>query len=222
MIIGKEWLSIKETADFLGIKQDALRKRVKRGAYRYRHVQRKGHQKEIRIFKGDVMRRIEEKEAKAKEKLKKKEKLERETAGITRAKMTKPKVLLADDSEDFIKYLSKFLGNWEILIAKDGEEALRILENEFPDLLLLEIPIPKINGYGVIERKNHNELIAKIPFAFVSYLKGSLRVEEGKTYNPQEYFRKPLLASELEKFKNFITQIREKILSENKEGEKTK
>ena len=69
--------------------------------------------------------------------------------------------------KEFTKYLSKFLGDWEILIAKDGEETLKILQNEFPDLLLLEIPIPKINGYEVIERKSHNELITKIPFAFV-------------------------------------------------------
>lgn len=51
----------------------------------------------------------------------------------------------------------------------------------------------------------------------MSYLKGDLRVEEGRTYNPEEYFRKPLLESELEKFKNFIAEIRKKIASENTE-----
>ena len=217
-MIEKDWLSIKEAADCLGVKQDALRKRVKRGTYRHRYVKGKGSQKEIRIFKDDIMRTVEE-EARAKERLKRKEKFESKLEETGRAKRAKPKVLLADDSENFTKYLSKLLGDWDILIARDGEEALKMLEDDFPDLLLLEIPIPKINGYEVIERKNQNELIAGIPFALVSYLKGSLRVEEGRTYKPQGYFRKPLLGSELEEFKGFITQMKEKIVSQSQPKE---
>ncbi|MFC2017670.1 response regulator transcription factor [Chloroflexota bacterium] len=65
--------------------------------------------------------------------------------------MTK-KILIAEDEEDIIELLSAILadsGDYEILYARDGEEALRIAGVDNPDIILLDVQLPKLNGYEV-------------------------------------------------------------------------
>jgi len=65
--------------------------------------------------------------------------------------MTK-KILIVDDEETILQLLSTifgFLEDYEILCARDGEEALRIARKHNPDIILLDIQIPKINGNEV-------------------------------------------------------------------------
>ena len=63
--------------------------------------------------------------------------------------MTK-KILLAEDEEDILELLSTILGDlgdYEILCARGGEETLRIVRVDNPDIILLDIQLPKLNGY---------------------------------------------------------------------------
>ncbi len=65
--------------------------------------------------------------------------------------MTK-KILLVEDEEDILELLSAIfddLRDYGILWARDGEEALRIARAEHPDIILLDIQLPKLNGYEV-------------------------------------------------------------------------
>lgn len=74
--------------------------------------------------------------------------------------MEKIKVVIADDNREFCHILSKFIGeeeNFEIIgIAKDGIEALSLVEAKRPDILILDVIMPHLDGLGVLE-KLHNK-----------------------------------------------------------------
>ncbi|QXM06033.1 sporulation transcription factor Spo0A [Crassaminicella indica] len=66
------------------------------------------------------------------------------------------RVLIADDNKDFCDILSEYLGKQEDLeivgIAKDGLEAIDLVSNELPDVLVLDIIMPHLDGLGVLEK----------------------------------------------------------------------
>jgi len=72
------------------------------------------------------------------------------------------KVLIVDD-EAMIRLLLKqvldrlTMKNLSVLVAEDGEEALKIIEEERPDLILLDVLLPKVNGYDVCAQVRHIE-----------------------------------------------------------------
>jgi two-component system alkaline phosphatase synthesis response regulator PhoP len=62
------------------------------------------------------------------------------------------KILIVEDEEDIIELLSAIFddpGGYKVLCARDGEEALRIAQLNNPDIILLDILLPKLNGYQV-------------------------------------------------------------------------
>ena len=62
------------------------------------------------------------------------------------------KILIVEDEETILELLSEIfsdLGDYRILYARDGEEALRLVRGNNPDIILLDIHIPRINGYEV-------------------------------------------------------------------------
>jgi DNA-binding response OmpR family regulator len=65
--------------------------------------------------------------------------------------MTK-KILIVEDEEDIIELLSAVfddLSDYKVLYARDGEEALKIARLDSPDVILLDIQLPKLNGYKI-------------------------------------------------------------------------
>ena len=65
--------------------------------------------------------------------------------------MSKAKVMVVDDSPTELKLMSEpFLSQgYELITAKDGEEALQKVESEQPDLIVLDVIMPKLNGFNV-------------------------------------------------------------------------
>jgi len=70
--------------------------------------------------------------------------------------MRKTKVVIADDNKEFCEILNRFISSYEEFevtgIAKDGIEALQIIEKERPDVLILDIIMPHLDGLEVLER----------------------------------------------------------------------
>jgi len=64
---------------------------------------------------------------------------------------SKTKILIADDEEGMRRLVSATLqpGGYEIFVAKDGEEALRIIREKSPDMSILDISMPKVDGMEV-------------------------------------------------------------------------
>jgi CheY-like chemotaxis protein len=77
------------------------------------------------------------------------------------------KILIVDDTPSNIDILVGYLGeNYELLIALDGFQALSILENDIPDLILLDIRMPGMDGFEVCKEIKNNSSISQMPVIF--------------------------------------------------------
>ncbi len=83
--------------------------------------------------------------------------------------MSECNVLIVDDTQANVDILLYLLGNdYDITVAVDGETALEIVAEERPDLILLDIMMPGIDGFEVCRRLKANESTRDIPIMFMS------------------------------------------------------
>ena len=80
------------------------------------------------------------------------------------------RILLIEDEEILINLLEKKLiqEGYEVSIAKDGEEGLKRMREINPDLILLDIMMPKMGGFEVMEEMNKESELKKIPVVIIS------------------------------------------------------
>ncbi|MCX6736948.1 MAG: response regulator [Candidatus Parcubacteria bacterium] len=110
--------------------------------------------------------------------------------------LNKPKVLLVED-DSFLSSLLRLKlekSNYEITHAADGQQALDILLNFKPDLILLDLILPKKNGFEVLEAIRQNPLTEKIPVIIISNLGQESDVTRGKSLGIIDYFIKAKLS----------------------------
>lgn len=82
---------------------------------------------------------------------------------------------------------------YQVVEAGDGSEALAILENQRPDLVLCDISMPGLDGYGVLDALRRNEQEhAEIPFLFLSALGDPRHIVDGKRLGADDYLVKPI------------------------------
>lgn len=115
-------------------------------------------------------------------------------------------ILVVDDMIDHLKLISKIIGDrYKAALSKSGEQALKFLEKNHPDLILLDIQMPGIDGYEVLRRIRADERLADIPVLFVSSgmtQEISLKCTE---LNAQGYIKKPFTSDEvLTKVEQFL------------------
>ncbi len=107
--------------------------------------------------------------------------------------MGMPRVLIVDDELDIVESI-KFrleLENIECLEAYDGEEALAKAKKEKPDLILLDIMLPKINGYKISRLLKFDEAYKNIPIIMLTARTQERDVEIGEETGADEYVTKP-------------------------------
>ena len=113
--------------------------------------------------------------------------------------MQKAKILVADDSFESVELLKEVLTDkgYEVIIAFDGEEALVKAREEKPDLLLLDIMMPKVDGYEVCRCLKADPNTAHIPILILT-ARGDIpdRVK-GLDLGAEDYFTKPFNIQEL-------------------------
>jgi two-component system, OmpR family, alkaline phosphatase synthesis response regulator PhoP len=75
------------------------------------------------------------------------------------------RILLVDDDVDFVKATTKVLQSkpYEVIAAYDGKEGLEKARSEKPDLVLLDILMPKVDGFAVAEQFKKDQTLSKIP-----------------------------------------------------------
>lgn len=107
----------------------------------------------------------------------------------------KPVILCVDDEPTNLKFLMEILKeDYQVYLAPSGERALVFLKSKRPDLILLDIEMPKMNGYEVIsEIKNHPDW-ADIPIIFLTGLEGRDKEQEAFALGAVDYILKPISA----------------------------
>lgn len=108
-------------------------------------------------------------------------------------------ILVADDERD-IRQLVKFTleyNNHEVLMAKNGEDALELLYKHKPDLVLLDVRMPRLNGYEVCRTIKKDPNYQTIPVLFLSAKGQDAEVQEGLATGADGYIVKPFSPDQL-------------------------
>lgn len=102
------------------------------------------------------------------------------------------KVLIVEDDEYISKVYEIKLAKEgvEILISRDGEDALKKISSELPDLILLDLMIPKKDGFAVLEEIKKKPKIGKIPVIVLSNLGQTSDMERAKSLGAKEFLIK--------------------------------
>ena len=117
------------------------------------------------------------------------------------------KILIVDDEPDILKAVTFRVKKleYEVVTATNGQEALDLIQKEEPDLILLDIELPVMNGYEVCQRVKTNEKLKHIPIIFLTASIASKIAEKVKEFNADDYLIKPFDFEELsKKIKKFI------------------
>jgi CheY-like chemotaxis protein len=116
----------------------------------------------------------------------------------------KKNILIVDDDPDIIfsirKILEKMSGDeYNIISAENGKKCLDMLKNnEVPDIILLDIMMPEINGWVVYDMVKNNPLWKNIPIVFLTARKDKLAIGAGERLG-DDYITKPFESEELVK-----------------------
>ena len=114
-------------------------------------------------------------------------------------KFLNSRILVVDDEPANVFFLKGILAGegYKVITATDGLECLGILNNNHPDVILLDIMMPGITGIEVLEKIKGNELTANIPVIMVTAKTESSDVEEALDKGAIEYIKKPIDEVEL-------------------------
>ena len=107
---------------------------------------------------------------------------------------TLPQILIVEDNLDSLYIFQTRLAaqGYEILTASDGEDALAIAREKQPDLILLDIMMPKLNGVEVCRRLKGDSSLPFMPIVMVTALAGSEDIVAGLEAGADEYLTKPV------------------------------
>lgn len=102
-------------------------------------------------------------------------------------------VLIADDESDIVETLQFMLESegFEVLTAYDGEEALKLARTAFPDIILLDVMMPKINGYKVSRLLKFDKKFQNIPILMITARSQEEDKLIGEETGADEYITKP-------------------------------
>ncbi len=110
----------------------------------------------------------------------------------------KTKILIVEDERDIVEFLTYNLEaeNFNVISAHDGEEGLKKME-EKPDIVLLDIMMPKMDGYEVCRRIRENKKTAKLPVIFLSAKSSEYDELKGLDLGANDYILKPVSPAKL-------------------------
>jgi len=112
---------------------------------------------------------------------------------------TSAKLLLIDDDPNLILLVKDYLefNDYEVLTATQGREALTILEQQIPDLIICDIMMPEMDGYAFVQEIRQNANWDQIPVIFLSAKGQSKDKIKGLTHGADVYMVKPFEPEEL-------------------------
>jgi len=123
---------------------------------------------------------------------------------------TKLKILIIEDDTFLLNmYTTKFeLENYDVATAADGAEGLKKAGSFVPDIILLDILMPKMNGFEVLENLKKSDVTKDIPVILLTNLNQKDEVEKGLALGAKDYLIKAhFMPSEIvEKIKKLLSE----------------
>ena len=119
-------------------------------------------------------------------------------AGVVDPSKTAARVLVADDNADMRDYLRRMLGqHYRVEVVGDGRTALDRIRHEAPDLVLADVMMPTLDGFGLVAAIRADEHSRSLPVILLSARAGEEARIEGLNAGADEYLVKPFSAREL-------------------------
>ena len=109
------------------------------------------------------------------------------------------KILIAEDERDIrdlIIFTLRFSG-YEVVAASNGEEAIQLAQQEMPDLILLDVRMPRKTGYEACRAIKADEKTKNIPVIFLSAKGQESEIQAGLQAGAVEYLLKPFVPDQL-------------------------
>ncbi|RMI14546.1 MAG: hybrid sensor histidine kinase/response regulator [Calditrichaeota bacterium] len=109
------------------------------------------------------------------------------------------KILIVEDSKESVDLLAYFLkpAGYELVTVSDGIEAIQYISQELPDLILLDVVLPRMNGFQVCERLKKDERTFHIPIIMITNLKELKDKIRGLEAGADDFITKPFDSVEL-------------------------
>ncbi|MFM7019029.1 response regulator transcription factor [Flavobacterium sp.] len=103
------------------------------------------------------------------------------------------KILIVDDEPNIVMSLEYTFkkNNFEVYIARDGQEALDILKTKFPDVIILDVMMPMVDGYATLEQIKKDSNLTHTKVIFLSAKNKESDVEKGMALGANAYLTKP-------------------------------
>jgi CheY-like chemotaxis protein len=122
--------------------------------------------------------------------------------------MKRKRILVVDDSSTMLlmeQMILEKMTAYEVIVARDGSEAVQKAVAETPDLILMDVVMPKMGGFEACREIRSQPSTSRIPIIFVTTRGEPGRVEEGYMIGGNDYVAKPVNGNELiPKIRNLI------------------
>lgn len=117
------------------------------------------------------------------------------------------KILIVDDEPNIVMSLEYTFkkNNFEVFIARDGQEAMDILEKQLPDIIILDVMMPMVDGYATLEQIKKDERLRHCKIIFLSAKNKEKDIEKGLLLGANLYVTKPF------SLKKLVEQVQELI-----------
>ena len=111
------------------------------------------------------------------------------------------RILLADDEAGFAELLSNLLRSdgYEVVVAKDGQDALTKLEEYQPDAIISDIVMPNVDGLEMFRRVKSSSKTSSIPFLFISGYQDNQIYEKARKIGVFGVLQKPIDIDQIER-----------------------
>ena len=109
------------------------------------------------------------------------------------------KILIVDDEPNIVMSLEYTFkkNNFEVFIARDGQEALDILKKQLPDVIILDVMMPMVDGFATLEQIKKDERLRHCKVIFLSAKNKEKDIEKGLSLGANLYVTKPFSIKKL-------------------------
>ena len=109
------------------------------------------------------------------------------------------KILLIEDNEDVRENTAEILelASYRVITAPDGKEGVELAKSELPDLIICDIMMPGLDGYGVLHLLSKDPALSSVPFIFLTAKAERSDMRRGMDMGADDYITKPFDKSEL-------------------------
>ncbi len=109
------------------------------------------------------------------------------------------KILLIEDNADIRENMSEILelAGYEVISAENGKKGVELAIEQLPDLIICDIMMPVLDGYGVLHMLHKNDKLQHIPFIFLTAKSERSEIRKGMEMGADDYITKPFDGTEL-------------------------